>query len=139
MRARTQGGTQPSVAAADNFQVDAGVEAEAALHVEHTAHSGEFSTAAAGEQAGALGGLENISQEAAAAAALDAGLGADGEVLPHMRDVQPDGDGGCPSEDASGGGRGKGGSAHSRPCQPAPEQKSGVQDTRVRRLSRAYT
>ena len=27
MRARTQGGAQPSVAAADNFQVDAGVEA----------------------------------------------------------------------------------------------------------------
>ena len=52
MRARTQGGPQPSaLAAADNFQVEAGIEAEAALHAEHTAHSGEFTTAAGGEQA----------------------------------------------------------------------------------------
>ena len=29
--------------------------------------------------------------------------------------------------------------AHSLSCQPDPEQKSGVQGTRVRRLSRAYT
>ena len=74
MRVRTQGPAESSVAAADNVQVNAGVEEEAALHAKFTEHSGEFSMAAAGEQAGALGGLENISQEASVGAALDAGL-----------------------------------------------------------------
>ena len=42
-RARTQPpAMEPSVLAADAFVVNLAVEEEAALHVEHTAHGGEF-------------------------------------------------------------------------------------------------
>ena len=110
MRARTL--AEPSVAAADSFEVNVPNEAEMALHTEHTAHSGVFSTAAADEQAGALGGLENASLEVAAGASLDAGLDAEGHALPHVRNVQPhDGSskGGGKGGDGRGSAGGKGG------------------------------